>query len=152
TIHEILGLSISTAAQLAEIDGSVISSCQVSQNFLNEGGLRRLRGLGQSVEHANLAANAARDLWKSTKLLHPERFTVEEACDLALRASSAFLDLAEARSALVAYGIPIDTPNQSLERLSARLQAAELLPESIRDLLPPFLERHGLARQLSDFI
>jgi hypothetical protein len=100
TIGQILGKSIATNSCLAGFAPETLERTRVPQSFLTASGLSLLRQLGARIEEAHREAAGAKTNWKPTRLLYPERFTIEDACDLAARASTAFTALGEARDRL----------------------------------------------------
>src|SRR5207248_3257064 len=90
--------------------------------------------------------------WKDTRLLHPDRFAVEEACALAHRASMEATLLADTRSQLTEFGLTTDEDMSVLEALVPALTAAQdhLQSHPKRFLLDLLLDNN--ARALSDFL
>ena len=80
--------SIATNSCLTGFSPETLERCRVPQSFLSLSGLSQLRQLGTRIEEAHQEAASAQTHWKTTGLLHPERFTIEEACDLASRGNS----------------------------------------------------------------
>lgn len=151
TTHEILGKSISTYPALAGIASNVLASCAIPSAFLNEQGLRRISEVARGVEVASEQAGLASDSWRGTGLLHPERFTVEEVCDLAHQASEAFLSLSKLRSELQAYGLGAQTERASLEAVLESLTAATRLSEAAGAIAADLLVPEAVNR-LSEFV
>jgi hypothetical protein len=77
TIRDILGKSIATTPKLGGFPAEMLERCKVPQSFLTVAGLTLLRQLGTRIADAHREAVGAQAHWKSTKLLHPERFTIE---------------------------------------------------------------------------
>ncbi len=151
TIHEILSRSIATAARLDAVPAQVIEQSDIPETYLHKAGIGRLRALGDAVEKAAELAAAAKPHWKATGLTHAERFTVEEACNLAARASEAFRTLAVARDLLPDYGIDRGAAEQDLTALLEALRGLAALTETKPDLHLALLAKDAAAR-LATFI
>lgn len=151
TIHEILGRSIATASRLEAVPAEIIEQSKIPDAYLHRPGIGRLYSLGEGVEKAAQQAASAKRHWKATGLTHAERFTVEEACNLAARASQAFQALGAARDRLPDYGIDRDMPDNYLAALEAALGGRATLTETDTGLHLALLAKDAPAR-LSDFI
>jgi hypothetical protein len=125
TIGQILGKSIATNSCLATFSPETLERCKVPQSFLTASGLSLLQELGIRIEEAHQESAGAKPHWKPTRLVHPERFTIEEACDLAARASLAFSALAEARDRLADVWLPTEAANVDLSQVDAELEQAQ---------------------------
>ncbi|NGO54563.1 DUF4011 domain-containing protein [Allomesorhizobium camelthorni] len=117
TVHEILGKSIATSPCLEGMPAEVIAETDIPDSFLSVAGIGRLRALAVAVEKGAQGAAQAASYWKSTGLVHAERFTVEEACNLALNSARAYRALATLRDGLSAHGIDPRTGNETLGTL-----------------------------------
>jgi hypothetical protein len=124
TIRDILGKSIATNSKLGGFPAEMLERCKVHKSFLTVSGLTLLRQLGTRIADAYRESAAAQAHWKSTKLLHPERFTIEEACDLADRASQAFSGVASARDTLSDTSLP-QAESVELSEIDAQLEQAQ---------------------------
>ncbi len=124
TIHEILGKSIATNDLLSGFPPEMLERCKVPNSFLTVSGLALLRQLGTRIEDASREAAAAQPHWKATRLLHPERFTIEEACDLASRAAEALDELVDARGRLPAASLPEEVDSSDLAVIDGHLKQA----------------------------
>jgi hypothetical protein len=124
TIRDILGKSIATNPKLAGFPAEMLERCKVLKSFLTVSGLTLLRQLGTRIADAHREAASAEANWKSTKLLHPERFTIEEACDLAHRASQAFAAVASARDPLSDSCLP-QAASVQLSEIDVQLEQAQ---------------------------
>lgn len=125
TIGQILGKSISTNSCLAAFPPETLERCKVPKSFLTLSGLSLLRQLGARIEEAHQEVSGAKMHWKPTRLMHPERFTIEEACDLAARAAVAFSELAEARERVADVCLPIETATAELSSIDVDLEQAQ---------------------------
>ncbi|MBR0931704.1 DUF4011 domain-containing protein [Bradyrhizobium diazoefficiens] len=105
TVHAILGKSIATSDRLSGISSETLELCKLRPEMQTVAGLARVAQLGQQIEKAHAETLTAGPSWKDTRLIHPERFTVEEACAVAKRASGEALELAAALEALEPWGI-----------------------------------------------
>jgi transcription elongation GreA/GreB family factor len=150
TVHAILGKSIVTNDRLSGISNETLERCNLHPEMLTAFGFSTLLQLGSQIEKAHSDTLASKPNWKETRLAHPDRFTVEEACALAKRASDEALALAQARGALELWGID---DNQTLEGLKECLAACgdhlrrhsksfllDVLANSNADLLASFLK------------
>ncbi|TWH28804.1 MULTISPECIES: DUF4011 domain-containing protein [unclassified Aminobacter] len=152
TVHEILGKSISTSPCIEGIPAEVLSGCDLPDNFLSVAGIGRLKTLAASVERAAQAAARAASYWKTTGLVHVERFTVEEVCNQALNLARAYRTLAELQTGLTTYGIKPGTDDETLEALEKALSNLFGLSDDIpRELLVRLLDDEALDR-LSAFL
>lgn len=151
TIHEILSRSIATAPRLETVPAEIIEQSDIPETYLHKAGIGRLRALGDMVEKAAEQASAAKPYWKATGLTHAERFTVEEACNLAARASQAFRALAAARDLLPNYGVDRDAAEDKLAALAAALVGLATLKETESELHLALLAKDAPAR-LAAFI
>lgn len=151
TIHDILSRSIATAPRLEAIPAEIIEQSDVPATYLHKAGIGRLRALGDVIEKAAEQAAAAKPHWKATGLTHAERFTVEEACNLAARASLAFRTLANARDRLPDFGINRDAAEDELAALLAALGGLAALTETEPELHLALLAKDAPAR-LAAFI
>jgi hypothetical protein len=125
TIREILGKSIATTASLAGLQTELLEKCKVPQALLTVSGLSELRQLGLRIAEAHQESVNALPYWKATRLLHPERFTIEEACDWAGRAAQAFSIVADARDHLADAGLPSQLEITDLSEVDRQLEGAE---------------------------
>ena len=105
TVHDILGKSIVTNPWLAGISNEALEHCKLNANTQTAGGLSNLLQSGVHIERSHAETLTARKTWRATKLINPERFTIEEACSLAKRAADDATALAEAREALANWGV-----------------------------------------------
>jgi hypothetical protein len=145
TIGQILGKSIATNSCLAGFAPDTLERYRVPQSFLNTSGLFLLRQLGAQIEEAHREAARAKSHWKLTRLLHPERFTVEEACDLAARASIAFTSLGEARDRLMDVCVAADATKAELAKLDLAFDQVQRHIESHpRQLLLNLLDSNNV--------
>lgn len=153
SVHEILGKSIATSSHLENIPREVLSECDIPESLLNAQGIEHLRSLGVAVEKAARAAAHAAPYWKSTKLVHPERFKVEEACNLALSAARSYRSLSEQRTKLSAYGIAPQTEEEILTILQGTLQGFSKLPSEVpQELCVQLIEQEGTLERLCKFL
>lgn len=125
TVHKILGKSLTTNACLEDISPETLEQVKVPERFLTASGIDCLRKLGATIENAHREASASNGSWRGTGLLHPDRFTVEEVCSLADRASKAFDRLAYARERLADAGLPGDVKSSELSALKVDLANAQ---------------------------
>lgn len=146
TVHEILGRSIATRPVLEAIPTEIIEQSDISEVYLNKAGIARLRALGEVVQKASEEALLSKPCWKGTNLTHAERFTVEEACNLAARSAHSFRTLAAARDLLPDYGIDRDADEDSLVSLSKALTSFACLPVTHRALSLALLTKDSPAR------
>ena len=125
TIREILGKGIATNPSLIGLPVEVLEKCKVPQSLMTVTGLALLHQLGSRIAEAHGDSAAAQEDWKGTTLLHPERFTIEEACDLAGRASLKVSAVADARDRLIDAGLGVETSSGELSQIDAELQEAQ---------------------------
>jgi very-short-patch-repair endonuclease len=125
TIREILGKSIATNPNLAGLPPELLEKCKLPQSLVTLSGLALLRQLGARIAEVHQESADAQPHWKATRLLHPERFTIEEACDLARRASRAVSGVADARDSLADVGLPPQVATQDLLQIAWQLEQAE---------------------------
>ncbi|MFG1384518.1 DUF4011 domain-containing protein [Xanthobacter versatilis] len=151
TIHEILSKSIATAPRLETVAPEIVEQSDIPDTYLHKAGIARLRALGDGVAKAAELAATAKPHWKGTSLTHAERFTVEEACNLAARASQAFRALGAARDWLPEYQIDRDTPTAELANLGTALDGLAELTATEARLHLSLLAPHAPA-QLAAFI
>jgi hypothetical protein len=131
TIRDVLGKSIATNPKLVGFQPEMLERCKVPKSFLTLSGLALLRQLGTRITVAYRESASAQANWKSTKLLHPERFTIEEACDLAGRASEACFGVANARDGLADAHLQQAASSDELAVIDAQLEQAQC---HLRDL------------------
>jgi transcription elongation GreA/GreB family factor len=151
TIREILGKSIATNPKLASFPAEMLERCKVPKSFLTLSGLALLRQLGTRIVDAYRGAATAQANWNSTKLLNPERFTIEEACDLAKRASEAFSAVAGARDGLSDGHLP-QAAAVELAEIDAHLEQAQRHVQDQGATLLLNLLREGNGRAAKAFI
>jgi very-short-patch-repair endonuclease len=125
TVGQILGKSIATNPCLAAFPPETLERCKVPTSHLTLSGMSLLRQLGTRIEEAHREATEAKEHWKATQLMHPERFTIEAACDLAARASAAFSELANARGRLSNVCVALEAGNNELSKIDAELDRAQ---------------------------
>jgi hypothetical protein len=125
TIREILGKSIGTNPSLAGLPPELLEQCKVPPSLLTVSGLTLLRQLGARIAEAHRDSADAEPHWKSTRLLNPERFTIEEACDLAARASRAFSGVANARDSLADANLGLQSATVVLSQINDQLEHAQ---------------------------
>lgn len=136
TVHEILGKSIATSGCLDDVATDVLESCAVPPEKLNVSGFSALMQLGEQLEKAHLATLNAKANWKESRLMYPDRFTVEEACAIARRAAGEARALTDARARLDDWGIDGTATFDDLEALRDQLEiCAEHLDRHSQDLL-----------------
>lgn len=151
TVHDILGKTIASS-RFDDVSSSVINACSIPSLYLTRGGLLRLKQVAADAAFAHTATRTVADLWCGTRLRNPNRFVVEEACELAKNAAKAFAQLASARDALPDFGIPTDATVGDLEQLSMFLAHAGQLPENdAQTLLAPLLA-NGMGSCLNEFV
>ena len=86
TVHSILGKSIATNDRLSTISNDVLERCKLRKDR-KPAPVSRLY-CNWALTSKKLMVNfTAKATWRGTVLLHPERFTVEEACALAGKAA-----------------------------------------------------------------
>ena len=100
TIHAILGKGIATGERLSGIPNQVLETCRLTPEMQTRQGFSSLVQLGAQLESTHAGTLAVEANWRHTRLVHPDRFTVEEACELATRASVEAESLADLRDAL----------------------------------------------------
>ncbi|MCT8992209.1 DUF4011 domain-containing protein [Chelativorans sp. SCAU2101] len=152
TIHEILGKSIATSSCIEDVPAEVLSGCDIPESLLSVAGIDRLKLLGTAVEKAARAAAQAAPYWKSVGLVHAERFTVEEACHLALNSARAYRDVSELRAEFAAYGIDPRANDETLEVLQKTLHRLLSLPSEVPQELCARLLDGGTLDRLSAFL
>ena len=136
TVHAILGKSILTNDRLSEISNETLERCNLPPEMQTIFGFAALLRLGSQIEKAHADTLASKPNWKETQLVHPDRFTVEEACAAAKRASDEALTLAQARDRLEKWGIGESEGSQTLDKLKRCLVASgEHLQRHPHDLL-----------------
>lgn len=151
TIHEILSRSIAAAPRLETVPAEVLEQSDIPETFLHKAGISRLRGFGDGVEKAAQIAARVKPHWKASGLVHAERFTVEEICNLAARAAQSFRSLAQARDALPQYQIQRVASDKVLAALLEALQGLATLKDDENQLHLDLL-RKGAVEILESFI
>ncbi len=168
-VHSILGKSIATNDRLSSIANETLERCSLRPEVQTASGFSLLLQLGSQIEKAHVETLAAENNWKDTKLLHPDRFVVDESCALAKRASQQVLTLAQAREALEGWAINKAETGEALEELVQALDEAsghmqrhpktfvtDVLLEGRANALAAFLDRcavmTAMAHELADDI
>jgi len=168
-VHAILGKSIATNDRLSSIANETLERCNLRPEMQTSSGFSLLLQLGSQIEKAHAETLAAEKNWKDTRLLHPDRFVVEESCALAKRASEQALTLAQAREALEGWAINkaetgevLEELAQALDESSAHIQrhpktfVTDMLAEGKANALAAFLDRcaviAAMAQELVDQI
>lgn len=151
TIHEIMGKSIATAHRLEAVPPEIIDQSDILETFLHKVGISRLRAMGHRVEKAALVAAQAKPDWKASRLVHAERFTVDDACNIAGQAGKLFRDLALARDSLPSYRIERATDEEDLTAIQGALFGLAKLPDKDRELHLALLQP-GAEELLASFI
>lgn len=163
TVHAILGKSIATNARLATIANETLERCNLPPEIQTAAGLSSLLQLAIQLEKAHAEALASEKSWSKTRLVHPDRFTVEEACALAKKASDEALVLAQARRVLESWGIDKNEAHDVLQSLESSLVLCvnfggqhpksfliDLLGEGHAESLSAFLGDCAALRRISD--
>jgi very-short-patch-repair endonuclease len=168
-VHAILGRSIATNHRLSIITNETLERCNLNSAMLTTSGIHLLLQLGSQIEKAHAGTLIAEKHWKDTRLLHPDRFVVEESCALAKLASEQALALDQARGALEVWGIDKGEPGKILEELERALNESsghiqrhpkklltDVLTEGRASAFATFLDRcatiTATTRQLADQI
>lgn len=154
TVHSILGKSIATNERLAGIASETLGRCRLQPEMQSASGLSVLLRVGSQIEKAHAGTLAAEKNWEGTRLVHPDRFTVEEACDLAKRASGEALTLVAAREGLECWGLDTNETCEVLEGVAQCLADCcvqlrqhktafliDLLAKGQAEVLSAFLDR-----------
>ncbi|HTV32653.1 MAG TPA: DUF4011 domain-containing protein, partial [Methylocella sp.] len=128
TVHEILCKSIATAQHLESIPPDVLQDSIVQETYLNRTGITRLKALAQTVERASQDASVAKLYWQATGLVHAERFTVEEICNLAARTAHAYRTHKDLRDTLPEYNVARTSSEEDLTQIQAALENLLALP------------------------
>jgi transcription elongation GreA/GreB family factor len=123
TVHAILGKSMATNDRLSRISSEILERCALLPEMQTAAGLSALLHLGSQIERAHAETVAFKPNWKYTRLVYPDRFTVEEACSLAKKASEETIALAQAREDLEQWGISKNEDFEILERLREYLES-----------------------------
>ena len=152
TVHNILSKSIATSSYLAGLPAEILEKSDISAEYLNRAGIAQLRALAESVEKAAANAMQAKPYWSSAGLLHPERFSVEEACNLALQTSNAYSELAVAQSILPMHKIDVRADDDALAALRQSLERLLALPGSLSTELLIGLLNEQSVTQILKFI
>ena len=121
-VHAILGKSIATNERLTGIPPEVLDRCELRPEMQTAAGLSILLQLGEQIEKTHGATVAAKASWKETRLVFPDRFTVEEACSLSKRSADLLMALAEAQDALELWGLKPDQDRRVLEKIAELLE------------------------------
>lgn len=124
-VHAILGKSILTSGQLVGIPTEVLERCNLLSEMQTASGFLALLQIGSQIEDAHGGTLACKPIWRETQLANPDRFAIEEACDLAKRASEEALTLTRARDALEPIGAVKQESVRSLEELKQILTVCE---------------------------
>lgn len=151
TVYEVLSKSIATADNLTGLPVEVLERCEIARSYLSSSGLNELAEIISSAERAHVMAQASSDAWKATKLLRPDRFTVESACGTARRAAEVFRKLAHARKSLTNYSLIESGTVEQLDEIRVRLVACAELPASVQPLLVKLLDP-GVANLVHAFL
>ncbi len=148
--HEILGKTIASS-RFDDVSTSVINSCSIPNVYLSRAGLLRLKQIASDAAAAHVATRTVANHWRGTRLKNPNRFVVEEACELAKNAADGFVRLAILRERSSDFGVS-DLSVSDLESLSAFLADAAKLPgDDARDILAPLLIS-GMGPQFKEFV
>jgi len=123
TVHTILGKSIATNDRLSGISNDTLERCAIPAEVQTAVGLSTLLHVGSQIDRAHAETVTLKPNWKDTRLVHADRFTVEEACSLAKRASEETMALSQARQDLEQWGISRDEGFETLEALKKCLEA-----------------------------
>lgn len=123
TVHEILGKSIATNPRLNGLSNDVLSRGSIHTQFLSSSGLGSLRTIGEQLEKAHSNTVNAKQIWKETGLRSPDRFTIEDICDLSRSVSLQFVELAARRERLATLTLQ-DAPKDLLHTLLECLEAS----------------------------
>lgn len=152
TVHEILGKSIATNPRLEGLSTEILERCKLDANTQTVGGLSNLVQSGLNIERSHAETLKAQKTWRATKLINPDRFTIEEACSIAKRAAEEAIGLAQARDALVNWGLEKSESIAVLEGLERCLAtSADHLNQHTKDFLIAVIA-DGMPEALSGFI
>lgn len=166
TIHAILGKGIATTERLSGIPNHVLETCRLTPEMQTRRGFLSLVQLGTQLEAAHASTLAVEANWRHTRLVHPDRFTIEEACELATRASAEAERLADLRDALATLGLDVGESVTVLQAVAEGLVTAceepALYPKrlllgllsdgraaALHKLIEQVTEHRGLAAALS---
>ncbi|MEY9441694.1 DUF4011 domain-containing protein [Bradyrhizobium elkanii] len=139
TVHAILGKSIATSDRLSGIPNEALERCKLPSEMQTASGLAGLVQLGLQIEKAHAEILNSGLGWKDTQLVNPDRFTVEEACTIAARASNEARALSLALEALEPWGLEkqirpsLEALQESLPACTKHLQVHSL--ELVREVL-----------------
>jgi very-short-patch-repair endonuclease len=150
-VRDILGRTIAATPRLEAIPKDVINRCEISQAILSSDGIERVRHLASRISEAHSETLSAHPAWRTTGLLNPDRFTVDEICDIAAGAAAKFTALAAARDVMGEFGLSPAVPSPALKDIVALLVPIpsepstqvlkNLLNERSRSTIADLLER-----------
>ncbi|MGD0421085.1 MAG: DUF4011 domain-containing protein [Xanthobacteraceae bacterium] len=120
-IHEILGKGLAASDRLFGISKETVDRCDLRSEMQTASGLTHLFQLGSNIEQAHAATLGVGNSWRETRLVNPDRFTVEDACSLTKKASDEARILVQARDALQLWQLDKSSPYNSLETLHKHL-------------------------------
>ena len=123
TVHDILGKSMAANEILLGKPKELTSRRIPEISAYDETRVESLRRLGIAVEKSWHAANSAESHWQGHTLLHIDRLIVEQTCELAETAATAFRMGTQTRQALVAFNVDPETSQPTLKLLNAILVA-----------------------------
>jgi transcription elongation GreA/GreB family factor len=146
TVHEVLGKSILSKARLESVPKATLEKAKPGPEFLSKSGLTALRVIGDQLTKSHRDSAVAGPHWQDTRLLNPNRFTVDDACELAASAAAELRALSEACDALSAVGLKADTPVTSLVIVERHLSIAnDLTGQLSRETLIALLDSSNLS-------
>ncbi|MCB1526945.1 MAG: DUF4011 domain-containing protein [Hyphomicrobiaceae bacterium] len=152
TVHELLGKCISVTGSLVGVPLDVQRQCNIPSSYLTADGLGRLQQLSAQVLQAHERLKGSADTWRATQLIHPNRFTIDEACDLALNASRAYSETARLRQNLPSFGISSSETEDVLQRLEVCLNAYAPLKDSVSPKFATELLKADIAERVTSFV
>lgn len=150
TVHELLGKCILVADSLDDVPPDIQRQCNIPRNFLDADSIDRLQQISVRVWQAHERLKDTSDTWQDTKLVHPNRFTLDEACDLAISASRAFAEVANLRRELPSVCVASTESLDALRHVETGLNQFASFSEFVDPkLLAKLLEGQSAERVLS---
>jgi len=139
TVHDILGKSIASS-KFDAVSSSILDACSIPSTYLTKAGLVRLQAITSEASAAHAATRQMTEHWSGTRLRSANRFLVEEVCEHAKHAGSAFLALSVAQERLSDFGIPADLSITDAQQLSTFLADVSGIPRTDAiDIIVPTL-------------
>lgn len=152
TIHEILGKNIASAGVLDGIPPDVLDRTEIAESYISRTGISKLQSLSSSTEKAFDLASSSLSYWKGVNLIHADRFTVEEICDLAARAAVVYKTIIALHAELDSYSLNGNENTENLEAILQSLEEACPLARDVSDDILLALLQPNCAQEFKSFL